>query len=151
VAEAWRQAGFTVRIYEDIDRLIWEKLICNAAYSGVCGLLELTIGQVLDNPAAWPVAAGCAREAFEVARASGIAVEIDDPERYVHDFGRAIPGARPSLLLDVLAGRPSEAEWINGAVPRAGAAVGVAAPTNALVTSLVVAKEIAAGVRPAAP
>jgi 2-dehydropantoate 2-reductase len=116
----------------------------------VCGLLELTIGEVLDNPAAWSIAAACAREAFEVALASGVGVDIDDPERYVHDFGRAIPGARPSLLLDLLAGRPGEVEWINGAIPRAGAAVGVAAPTNALITSLVVAKEIAAGCRPAA-
>ena len=51
------------------------------------------------------------------------------------------PDARPSLLLDLLAGRPTEVEWINGSVPREGAKVGVAAPANELVTVLVLAKQ----------
>jgi 2-dehydropantoate 2-reductase len=145
VAEAWRQAGFKVKTFDDIDKLIWEKFICNVCFSGVCGVLELTVGEVLGNPHAWPIASRCAQEALDVARASGISLDIDDCERYVHDFGRAIPGARPSLLLDLLAGRRSEIEWINGAVVREGRAAGVAAPTNELITSLVLAKEAANG------
>jgi 2-dehydropantoate 2-reductase len=45
------------------------------------------------------------------------------------------------VLLDLLAGRRCEVEWINGSVPREGAKVGVPAPTNELVTSLVLAKQ----------
>jgi 2-dehydropantoate 2-reductase len=91
------------------------------------------------------VAARCAAEALAVGRASGVALDIDDCERYVRDFGRAIPGAKPSLLLDLLSGRPCEIEWINGAVVREGEAVGIAVPTNELITSLVLAKETLAG------
>lgn len=141
VAEAWRQAGFTVRTYDDIAQLIWEKLICNVCYSGVCGLLELTVGQVLGNPHAWSIATRCAEEALDVGRASGIVLDIDDCDRYVRDFGRAIPGARPSLLLDLLAGRPCEIEWINGAIARRGETMGIPVPTNELVTALVLGKE----------
>jgi 2-dehydropantoate 2-reductase len=143
VAEAWQQAGFRVRTYDDIEQLLWEKLICNACYSGVCGLLELTVGGVLADPHAWSVASRCASEALAVGRSSGVALDIDDCERYVRDFGRAIPGARPSVLLDLLDGRPSEIDWINGAVARQAGAAGVAAPTNELVTSLVLAKSSA--------
>ncbi len=145
IAQTWRQAGLAVRTYDDIEQLIWEKLICNVCYSGVCGLLELTVGRVLADPHAWSVAASCAAEALAVGRASGVALEIDDCERYVRDFGQAIPGAKPSLLLDLLAGRPCEIEWINGAVVREGRAVGIAVPTNELITSLVLAKEASAG------
>jgi len=140
IADAWRRAGFTVRTYDDVDRLLWEKLICNACYAGLCGLLELTIGEVIESPEAWSVAARCAQEALDAGRARGVTLEIDDCATYVRDYGLAIAGARPSLLLDLLAGRPTEVEWINGAVPREGAAVGVPAPTNALVTTLVLAK-----------
>jgi 2-dehydropantoate 2-reductase len=145
IAQTWRQAGLAVRTYDDIEQLIWEKLICNVCYSGVCGLLELTVGAVLADPHAWSVAASCAAEALAVGRASGVVLEIDDCERYVRDFGRAIPGAKPSLLLDLLAGRPCEIEWINGAVVREGRAVGITVPTNELITSLVLAKEASAG------
>jgi 2-dehydropantoate 2-reductase len=110
-------------------------------------VLELTVGEVLDNADAWSIASRCAQEALDVANGSGISLDIDDCERYVHDFGRAILGARPSLLLDLLAGRPCEIEWINGAVVREGRAAGIAAPTNELITSLVLAKEAAARAR----
>jgi 2-dehydropantoate 2-reductase len=141
IADVWREAGFTVRTYDDVRRLQWEKLICNACYSGLCGVLELTIGEVLDNPAAWSIAVRCAQETLDVARASGVELEIDDCERYIREYGSAIRGARPSVLLDLLAGRRTEVEWINGSVPREGAKVGVPAPTNELITTLVLAKE----------
>jgi 2-dehydropantoate 2-reductase len=141
IADVWREAGFSVRTYDDVPRLQWEKLICNACYSGLCGVLELTVGEVIDDPHAWTIATRCAQEALDVARASGVALEIDDCERYVRDYGSAIRDAQPSVLLDLLAGRPTEVEWINGSVPREGAKVGVPAPTNELITTLVLAKE----------
>ena len=48
--------------------------------------------------------------------------------------------ARPSMLLDVLAGRPCEIDVINGAIPPAGREVGLQAPVNEVVTALVKAK-----------
>ena len=46
------------------------------------------------------------------------------------------------MLLDLMAGRRSEIDFINGAIPRAGAGVGVAAPFNEAVTALVRALEL---------
>jgi 2-dehydropantoate 2-reductase len=141
IADAWRDAGFTVATFDDIDRLVWEKLICNVAFSGPCTVLQRTIGEVLGDPHAWSVSSSCAREAHAVAVASGIDVHVDDPVDYVRAFGEAIPGARPSMLLDRLAGRPTEIDAINGAIPPRAEALGLAAPVNATVTALVRALE----------
>ena len=140
VAAVWREAGFRVRTYDDIDQLVWEKLICNVCFSGTCAVLGRTIRAVLDDPEAWKVASRCAVEAFEVARALGIAVEIDDPVEYVRTFGRKIPDARPSMLLDLMAGRPCEIDAINGAIPPAARAVGLTSPFNEAIAALVKAK-----------
>jgi 2-dehydropantoate 2-reductase len=148
IAEVWRAAGFTVKTYDDVERLLWEKLICNACFAGIGGVLELTIGEVIGNQHAWELARRCARETLDVGRACGVALEIDDCDAYVREYGLAIPRARPSLLLDLLAGRPTEVEWINGSVPRRGAAVGVPASTNELITALVLAKSRARGQTP---
>jgi 2-dehydropantoate 2-reductase len=141
VAELWRAAGFTVRTFDDVDRLVWEKLICNVAFSGTCALTGATVGEVLADEDAWSVASRCASEAFAVARALGIALDFDDPVAYVRDFGAKIPGARPSMLLDLLAGRRCEIDVINGAIPPRARRVGLAAPVNELVVALVRAKE----------
>jgi 2-dehydropantoate 2-reductase len=144
VADVWRQAGFTVRTYDDVGRLVWEKLVCNVAFSGPCTILRRTIGQVLDDHHAWSVASRCAAEAYEVARALDVDLGFADPAAHVREFGLAIRGAKPSMLLDLEAGRPTEVDFINGAVPREGSRVGVAAPVNEAVSALVRAHEAGA-------
>src|SRR5262249_55891968 len=116
IADVWRAARLTVRTHDDGHRPVWEKLICNVAFSGTCAIVDCTIGDVLADDSAWSVASRCASEAFAVASALGIAVEIEDPVAYVRDFGGKIPGARPSMLLDLLAGRRCEVDVINGAI-----------------------------------
>jgi 2-dehydropantoate 2-reductase len=141
VEAAWSGAGFRVKVFDDIDQLVWEKLICNCAYSGPCGITERTIKEVMDDPDLAQVSAACATEAFSVARKRGVKLGFDDPVAYVRDFGSKIPNARPSVLLDLMAGRKSEIDVINGAIPKAGRDVGLAAPVNETVTALVRAKE----------
>ncbi|MFO1320494.1 MAG: 2-dehydropantoate 2-reductase [Burkholderiales bacterium] len=148
VAEVWESGGFRVKCFDDIDQLVWEKLICNVCYSGTCSVTERTIGEVMNDPDTWIVASGCAVEAYNVARARGIRLDITDPVAYVRDFGSKIPNARPSMLLDHMARRMSEIEAINGAIPVAAAALNVAAPFNTAISALVRAKERRMGVRP---
>jgi 2-dehydropantoate 2-reductase len=141
VAEVWRSGGFKVKCFDDIDQLVWEKLICNVCFSGTCAVTERTIGEVMDDADAWSIASGCAAEAFQVARKRGIKLGFDDPVAYVRDFGSKIPNARPSMLLDLMAKRRSEVDAINGAIPPAAKALGLAAPYNEVISGLVRAKE----------
>ena len=141
IAETWRAAGFAVQAEDDVERLVWEKLVCNVCFSGTCTVLERTIGEVLDDPHAWSIASSCALEAYEVAVASGVALGFDDPVEHTAAFGERIRDARPSMLLDRLAGRPSEIDAINGAIPSRATVLGLVAPVNATITALVKAGE----------
>jgi 2-dehydropantoate 2-reductase len=147
VAEVWRAGGFKVKSFDDIDQLVWEKLICNVCYSGTCAVTERTILQVVEDPDTWRIASGCASEAFAVAKARGVRLDFHEPVEYVRAFGMKIPHARPSMLLDHLAGRASEIDAINGAIPLAAQAVGLSAPYNEVISGLVRAKERRMGVR----
>jgi 2-dehydropantoate 2-reductase len=137
----WESAGFKVALFDDIRRMVWEKLIVNVTYSATCCLTGMTIGEVMHDPDAWRVARGCADEAIAVAAASGIRLDVGDPIEHIRHLGGRIPNARPSMLLDHLARRRSEIDVINGSIPREGARVGVAAPVNETVVALVRACE----------
>ena len=141
LAELWRSGGFTVNTYNNVHQLVWEKLICNVAFSGPCTITELRVGELLDDPDASLISGTCATEAYEVAVAKGIPVDFDDPVAYTRSFGSKIPGARPSMLLDYLAGRRCEIDAINGAIPPAAAQQGLTAPANVVVASLIRSKE----------
>jgi 2-dehydropantoate 2-reductase len=71
----------------------------------------------------------------------GIKLDFDDAVAYVRAFGEKIPGARPSMLLDHMAGRKAEIDNINGAIAREGGKLGVATPVNSTVVALLRAKE----------
>ena len=141
LAEIWREAGFNVEAYDDIDQLIWEKFVCNVTFSGPCTLLRRTIGDVMADPAAWHLALGCMREAYDAGRAKEINFSFDDPVAYVTAFGGRMPDARPSMLLDHLARRPSEIDAINGMVGVVGRELGIATPYNDMVAAAVRARE----------
>ncbi len=145
VEAVWSGAGFKVKVFDDIDQLVWEKLLCNCAYSGPCGLAECTIAEVMADPHLSRISAACATEGFAVAKKKNIRLGFDDPVKYVRDFGSKIPDARPSVLLDLMLKKRSEIDVINGSIPRVGAQVGVAAPVNETVTALVHARETRLG------
>lgn len=150
VAAAWRDGGFDAEAVDDITAMMWEKLICNVAYSAPCALTGLTVGAVRDHPEMGPVSRSAAVEAFETALARGIDPGVEDPVALVRDFAAGMPEAKPSALLDIEAGRISEIGVINGAVPREAAKVGRAAPVNATLTALVRTRERRFG-RPRGP
>ena len=147
MAAVWRSGEFKVKCFDNIDQLVWEKLICNVCYSGTCTITERTLIEVIEDPEAWQVASGCANEAFAVAKARGVKLDIVDCVEYVRAFGMKIPNARPSMLLDHMAGRPSEIDAINGAIPPAAKAIGLHSPYNEVISALVRAKERRMGVR----
>ena len=130
VAALWADAGFPVQTFADIDQLIWEKFICNVAVGGPSIVSGLPIGELLASDSWRPVATGCATEAFEVAKALGVALSFDDPVAYVDAFVAKMPDAKPSMLQDHQNGRRSELDAINGQVVEQGRKAGVPTPHN---------------------
>lgn len=141
VEKVWRDAGFDVKAFADIDKLIWEKFVCNCTFSAPCTAFDCTIGELMNNPERWAVALGCAREAYAIGRARRIAFGFDDVDAYVTAFGAQMPGARPSMLLDHMNRRPSEIDAINGMTPVLGAELGIPTPYNQALCAVVRARE----------
>ncbi|MCP5180188.1 MAG: 2-dehydropantoate 2-reductase [Pseudomonadales bacterium] len=139
VVACYQAAGFDAAAAPDIAAMQWEKLICNVAYSAIAALTGLTVGEIMDHPELATVSQAAAVEAWRVARARDIAIAVDDPVRLVRDFAARMPAAKPSVLLDIEAGRRSEVDVINGAVPREAQKVGLDAPVNDTLTRLVLA------------
>jgi 2-dehydropantoate 2-reductase len=140
-ARVWESAGFDAKAVHDIVAMQWEKLICNAAYSAPCALTGMTVGEVMDDAEMGPISRAAATEAWTVAKALGVAIDVADPVAHARAFGTRVYKAKPSALQDHEAGRVSEIDVINGAVPAQGARVGIAAPVNSTLVALVKVKE----------
>lgn len=134
-----RRAGFDLQVVApaQAESLVWGKLVVNAAINPLTALLRVENGRLLEIQSARALMGDLARETAEVARALGVALPFDGPERAAEEVAWRTAGNRSSMLQDVLRGAPTEVEAINGAVVRLGQGQGVAAPVNRVVCALV--------------
>jgi 2-dehydropantoate 2-reductase len=137
----WESAGFGVKIFDDIDQMVWEKFIMNVAFSGSSCATGMSIGEVMSNPSAWDIALSSAREAIAVAEAAGIRLDVGDPIEHIKALGAKIPNARPSMLLDANLKRRGEVDAITGQVVVQGAKYGVDTPVCRTVANVIRARE----------
>jgi 2-dehydropantoate 2-reductase len=139
--QLWLEAGFNVRAFADVSVMIWEKFLCNVTLSAPCAVFDVTVGELMADPAAWNVALGCTGEAHRLGVAKGVEFPFDDPLRYVSEFAATIPNASPSMRLDHLARRRSEIDVINGQVVTLSYELGLAAPYNETLCAIVRRRE----------
>ncbi|MGO8873229.1 MAG: ketopantoate reductase family protein [Acidimicrobiales bacterium] len=130
IEQVWREAGFRVKAFADVQLMIWEKFLCNVTLSAPCAAFDVTVGELMANPESWAVALGCTMEAYRVGVAKGIRFNFDDPLLYVTEFAATIPNTSPSMRLDHLARRHSEVGAINGQVVELSRELGMQAPYN---------------------
>lgn len=141
VEATWRDAGFNVRAFADIDLMVWEKFLCNVTLSAPTAAFDMTIGELMDSTEAWPVAIGAMLEAHRLGLALGVEFSFEDPVAYVTEMAATIPHASPSMRLDHLARRPGEVDVINGQVVELSRDHGLDAPYNQTLCAIVRTRE----------
>ncbi|NCX87046.1 MAG: 2-dehydropantoate 2-reductase, partial [Rhodobacteraceae bacterium] len=85
IVSVWRAGGFKTEIYENIEKLIWEKLLCNVTLSGPCSIFGCNVKELKNNKEYWAFALNCMKEAYSVGLAKGIPFSFSDPIAYVSD------------------------------------------------------------------
>lgn len=144
LAALFKAAGLPARVADDVESLVWGKLVINAGINALSALLRVPNGVLADEPAARALLAEAAAEAAAVAAARGVRLPYADPAAHVAAVARATAANRSSTLQDVLRGAPTEISTINGAVAREGARLGVPTPLNTALAALVAALEATA-------
>ena len=117
---------------------IWDKLLINAATGALTALTRLTYGEISVRPELRAAALAAVAEAIDVAKARGIALSVASPEQAWEMALAGLPDSfRTSMLQTLEKGQRTEVDFINGAVVREGAAVGIATPINRLLTACI--------------
>ena len=141
VAGLFTRAGLETRISDDVDSLLWSKLIVNVGINALTALLRVPNGVLAQTPECDLLMARAVAEAVAVARALSIGLDGERQLERVREVCLRTADNRAPMLQDILRGRPTEIDAINGAVVARGRAAGVDTPVNLLLTQLVQALE----------
>ena len=118
LARALSEAGLKARVRGDIRNEIWVKLLGNMTFNPISALTRATLGELIDFAPTRELAAATMAEARAVADRLGVTFAVT-PEQRIQ--GAAQMGShKTSTLQDIEAGRPTEVEWLLGAVSEVG-------------------------------
>ena len=137
IVSAFNDAGFKTQSANNVNSLIWGKLIVNVGINALTAITRLKNGRLPDVGGTMAVMEAAVREAVAVADAKGIALPYPDPLGRVVEVCRATAGNIASMLQDVLKQSITEVAFINGAIVREGEALGISTPVNHTLTCLV--------------
>jgi len=131
IAEALAGADVQVETVPDARVPVWEKIAMLCPLAGLTAVTRQATGGVWSDRALRERLLGGVREVEAVARAQGIAVREDLAASVVGYYERLPPSMVPSMLHDLMQGKPIEVESLQGEVTRRGRALGVPTPIMA--------------------
>jgi 2-dehydropantoate 2-reductase len=130
IVQAFREAGVDASVSQNIIADLWRKFAFIASMAAACGLSRTPIGPLRSTSLGRLLIERAVREVVSVARARKVGLAEDEADRTMKIIDGLPDAMKPSLLIDLEAGRPTEIEDLSGAVSRLGKACGVETPVH---------------------
>lgn len=130
VAAGFDRLGIEYHIPADMRAAQWKKFILNVGINQAQAVLRRPNAELQQNPESMRFARALMDEAAAVGTALGVAGAADVPAWAEGVIRAAAPENKTSMLQDVEAGRPTEADLFAGTICRLGRELGIPTPAN---------------------
>ncbi len=137
IANVFNEAKIKAKMSKDIKSVIWSKLIINVGINALATITRLRNGQLIKSERTKEILRQSVSEAVKVAKRKGIKLLYDDPLQKVESVCAATSSNICSMLQDINLKRPTEIDFINGAISRHGRSLGVKTPVNDMLFAIV--------------
>lgn len=135
-AAALVAAGVPTDISDNVRGALWAKLLINCAYNALSALARQPYGQLVQGEGVPAVMDQLLAEGLAVAKADGVVLPGDVAEA-VRRIAQTMPGQFSSTAQDLMRGKRSEIDHLNGHLVKRGDALGVPVPANRVLHTLV--------------
>lgn len=141
IARLFENAGVPCRVSTNIQVDLWTKLLMNCAYNAISALGEAKYGHLARNPWTRRVLTQTIEEVVAVANAAGIGIDRAAMLESALQLAGPMDQAVSSTAQDILRGKRTEIDALNGYVVRRGQELGVATPVNETLHALIKLRE----------
>ncbi len=129
-ADMLKRTGVDATAVADARPALWHKFVFIASASGLASLARTEPYVLFQMPEARATLRAAMEEIDAVAKANGVTMDADIVARQYNFTLNLKPGTKPSMQLDVEAGKRLEIDALSGAVVRLGAAKNIATPVH---------------------
>jgi len=140
LSQLMTDAMLDTQVVEDVKKFAWRKSILVAALAPVSAIMGMTMAEVMNDGDTRAIVVKLLREAINVAKVQG----YDYGEGFfAHclDYLGTAGHHKPSMLVDIENGDPTEIDFLNGKISYHGHMVNVDVLLHTSITSMIRAKE----------
>ncbi|MFQ5977240.1 MAG: ketopantoate reductase family protein [Candidatus Heimdallarchaeota archaeon] len=141
LAKVFSASGLPAIATDEINSWVWAKLLINAAINPICALVNCSNGHILENPILLELSRKLVRELLELTNALQLKLPFENLQTEVERVIQETRDNRCSMLQDIMAGRPTEIEFLNGAVSILAKIHELSAPVNDMLTKLILGRQ----------
>jgi len=135
IANIMTSSGLTTDETSDIKKYVWEKTILNSALCSICAVTGQTMKEAMELEHTRDLAVKILEEGLDVAKTDGYDFGKGSLSRFTSYLEKG--GAhKPSMLIDVENKRPTEVDFMSGAIARYGEKYRIPTPVNSTFASL---------------
>lgn len=134
IARIFNECGLETRLSEDMPREIWRKLVMNCVINPLTALLRVPDNEVAADSLR-DLRRRIVEECVAVARAEGVNLDMG----VLEELEGVIPSYRnfSSMCQDIMRGKRTEIDFLNGKVVELGRRHGIETPVNEAMVSLI--------------
>lgn len=141
LAKCFNAADLSAHVVDNINDLIWEKVILNCVINATSAVTRMPQGRIFMDPSGngKMMMTEIAREAAAVAHGKGAHIDID---KWLKDFlphhMETMPNHFPSMAQDLfMMKRVTEVDFLNGKVAEYGKELGIPTPFNLVISTII--------------
>jgi len=136
ITDLFNKAGIVTETVDNVQNVIWAKLFVNVGINAITALTGIKNGRIIDLASTKALSCAAVEEAMKVAGALGVKV-ADNTVEHVFQVAEATGANRSSMGQDVDNKRQTEISVINGAIVKEAKRLGIQAPVNRTLTTLI--------------
>jgi 2-dehydropantoate 2-reductase len=134
--EDFMEAGIPVQVSDNVIGELWAKLILNCAYNAISAITKQPYGLLFRNEGAKDLMRLVVHECLAVAQRESVTVPGDSWQG-VERIAATMPGQFSSTAQDLMRGKRSEIDHLNGYIVRRGRSLAIDTPMNQALYSIV--------------
>lgn len=133
ICALFNSCGLKTRVSENIREEVWSKLVLNCVVNPLTALFRVPDCEILSEPLRW-VRHSVVRECIEVAEAESVNINVEQNEvdRRIQRYTNL-----SSMCQDIIKGKKTEIEFLNGKIVELGLKHGIPTPVNQTLTCLI--------------
>jgi 2-dehydropantoate 2-reductase len=137
LSDFFQLSNVPCEISSNIRKDLWLKFLVNCSYNGISAIGQIQYGKMVSNPEIVNLINQITEECLMVAEKQGVMISATEASQANHAIGVTMSGQKSSTAQDLVKGKLTEIDYLNGLIVRRAAEYGLSAPANQAVYALV--------------